>query len=401
MVDPKKEVVEVVPTKTQLCSLQVRPPSVNSTDQQHTSFETLHCTQSAFKIKALGYVCLGIGRNIDGQVYLVLLEKACSLANVRKDWMFPWGSSCLPISKLLEGVVADVVARAIVRLSSSHDCTVLICSQPSWSSRIAAVAENAGKNIVFITRVHKSSCEGATHILNYSLDTAVWDKIISWSQNTVQISVRTAAESVRFTTDKTYMIIGTSDIARSICEWIAGRGANYFVIVSRSTGAVSGWAGSMRKKGIVMRLQSADITNEASFNKVMSSVMTSGPVENVKLPPVGGVIDLATVFRDGAFTNISYNDFKAVADVKAKGSLVLHNAFLNTPLDFFILKSSLSFVTGSPGQANCNLGNAFMASLAQYLWSLGLPALVVHLDTVAGIGHMARQGSTGPGGLQN
>ncbi|KAK7180950.1 polyketide synthase/peptide synthetase [Paraphaeosphaeria sporulosa] len=502
-VDPRREVVELVQTKSQSYSFQVLPQIGHLTDQgSHTPVEILHCTQLAFKIKGLGYLYLGIGRATEGQFYLVLLEKICTLARVRSDRTFPCGLSSPPDSTFLQGIVAEFVARTVIRFSSAHNSMVLICSDPIWVFRIKSLAREFSRSVVFVTGMHKSGCEGATYISKHSLDVAVCEiiptetsvvvnlsnrpedtelfsrareilkdrsitfkdkniifqkrallkhgesikkevltwlteiskdasssgipvdllfegdsalqprdmlsnldrsasAIANWSQSTVQVPIRTATEAVRFKASNTYLIVGTSEIARSICEWMASCEAKYFVMVSRNTDVVAPWAQIMHTKGIVVRLHSADMTNEASINHVIASIKTPDVDNGFALPPIGGLIDLATIFRDGAFTNISYNAFRAVADVKAKGSLLLHNCFSNLPLDFFILTSSLSYITGNPGQANYNAGNAFMASLARYRRSIGLPASVVHLGTVAGIGHMAKQGSAGPGGLLN
>ncbi|KAL5413775.1 hypothetical protein PMIN04_009293 [Paraphaeosphaeria minitans] len=112
----------------------------------------------------------------------------------------------------------------------------------------------------------------------------------------------------------------------------------------------------------------------------MASNNTSNADNRLALPLIGSLINLSTVFRDKAFTNIPYNAFQAVGDVKDKENLFLHNNFSNALLKLFILTSSLSYIAGDPRQANYNARNAFMASLAQCRLSTGLPTPVVHLD---------------------
>ncbi|KAL5439892.1 hypothetical protein PMIN06_009832 [Paraphaeosphaeria minitans] len=111
----------------------------------------------------------------------------------------------------------------------------------------------------------------------------------------------------------------------------------------------------------------------------MASNNTSNADNRLALPLIGSLINLSTVFRDKAFTNIPYNAFQAVGDVKDKENLLLHNNFSNALLKLFILTSSLSYIAGDPRQANYNARNAFMASLAQCRLSTGLPTPVVHL----------------------
>ncbi|KAF9729299.1 polyketide synthase/peptide synthetase [Paraphaeosphaeria minitans] len=114
----------------------------------------------------------------------------------------------------------------------------------------------------------------------------------------------------------------------------------------------------------------------------MASNNTSNADNRLALPLIGSLINLSTVFRDKAFTNIPYNAFQAVGDVKDKENLFLHNNFSNALLKLFILTSSLSYIAGDPRQANYNARNAFMASLAQCRLSTGLPTPVVHLARI-------------------
>jgi acyl carrier protein len=114
---------------------------------------------------------------------------------------------------------------------------------------------------------------------------------------------------------------------------------------------------------------------------------------NIKMPTIGGVFHLGLVLRDALFSQMTYEELQAVLDVKVKGSLNLHSEFINTELDFFILTSSISYVLGNPGQANYSAGNAYMVGLAKYRRHMKLPASVVDLGRVAGIGYVARQSS--------
>ncbi|KAF1965402.1 ketoacyl-synt-domain-containing protein, partial [Bimuria novae-zelandiae CBS 107.79] len=216
--------------------------------------------------------------------------------------------------------------------------------------------------------------------------------VVDWTKATsIKVPVTPATNTVRFSPNKTYLIVGSSEIARSICEWMSSSGARFFVMVSRNPDSVASWTSDMAQKGITVNLHSTDITSENSVNDLVATIKAS--TTEIK-KPLGGVIHLATSIKDTAFPTMSYTDFCRVADVKAKGSLNLHNALSAERLDFFILTSSLSYIIGNPGQANYNAGNAFMTSLARYRRSIGLPASVVHLGTVVGIGYMARQEST-------
>jgi hypothetical protein len=49
------------------------------------------------------------------------------------------------------------------------------------------------------------------------------------------------------------------------------------------------------------------------------------------------------------FENMSLEDFTAVARSKVEGAWNLHNALINSPLDFFIVLSSVAGIIGNRG----------------------------------------------------
>jgi hypothetical protein len=80
------------------------------------------------------------------------------------------------------------------------------------------------------------------------------------------------------------------------------------------------------------------VTDHDSFCQALTSVSSD---EGTKFPPIAGVMHLAPVLRDAAFSNMAYDDLKAVIDVKARGTLNLHDVFKDESLDFFIMTSSI------------------------------------------------------------
>ena len=70
--------------------------------------------------------------------------------------------------------------------------------------------------------------------------------------------------------------------------------------------------------------------------------------------------------------------------------ITLDRLFHDTPLDFFILFSSLSSVVGWAGQANYGAANMFMASLARQRRARGLAASCIDIAKLLSVGYIAR-----------
>jgi acyl transferase domain-containing protein/ubiquinone/menaquinone biosynthesis C-methylase UbiE/acyl carrier protein len=219
--------------------------------------------------------------------------------------------------------------------------------------------------------------------------------IVDWkSANKLPVQIQSANQTVTFSSTKTYLIIGTSDIAQSICEWLIDHGARYVILGSRTPPTdIIAWAQSLVSKGVCIDVHAVDVTNASSLSFMITSAKAGTNSCNIKMPTIGGVFHLGLVLRDTLFSQMTHEELQAVLDVKVKGSLNLHSEFINTELDFFILTSSISYVLGNPGQANYSAGNAYMVGLAKYRRHMKLPASVVDLGRVAGIGYVARQSS--------
>ncbi len=89
------------------------------------------------------------------------------------------------------------------------------------------------------------------------------------------------------------------------------------------------------------------------------------------------------------FEGLTFDKYAACVSPKMNGAVSLHNALADTPLDFFLMTSSISAVLGNPGQANYCAANSFLDSLALYRRRRGLAASSIALPMVLDVGVVA------------
>lgn len=86
--------------------------------------------------------------------------------------------------------------------------------------------------------------------------TPVYQTVVAWANsNTVAVPVHPASELVSFPSDKTYWLVGlTGGLGLSLCEWMADRGARYFVLSSRDPRTDQSWIMTMSSRGCTVRI---------------------------------------------------------------------------------------------------------------------------------------------------
>jgi amino acid adenylation domain-containing protein len=211
--------------------------------------------------------------------------------------------------------------------------------------------------------------------------------VISWTNtSSVPLEVGPVNAHGLFSDHKTYFLVGlTGELGLSLCDWMATHGARYLAITSRNPRVDPEVVESLQRRGVQLRIFSLDITDKRSLADVHDEVRET-------MPPIGGVANAAMVLRDRSFDNMSFDDFEAVLKPKVDGSRNLDEVFHSDNLDFFVLFSSLACVIGNRGQSNYNSANMFMASLACQRRKRGVPASIIDIGMLLGVGYVARSG---------
>ncbi|PWY83904.1 polyketide synthase [Aspergillus sclerotioniger CBS 115572] len=212
-------------------------------------------------------------------------------------------------------------------------------------------------------------------------------QVIDWTgPSTLPVPVQPLDARGLFADNKTYFLVGlTGELGLSLCHWMAQHGARYLAIASRNPQVDSMEISSLERAGVQVRVFSLDITDKASLRGVYEDIRAT-------MPPIAGVANAAMVLRDRSFDNMTWTDFEVVLRPKVQGSQNLDELFSDTPLDFFVLFSSLACVIGNRGQANYGAANMFMATLAAQRRNRGLAASILDIGMLLGVGYVARTG---------
>ncbi|KAH8817006.1 polyketide synthase [Xylogone sp. PMI_703] len=209
--------------------------------------------------------------------------------------------------------------------------------------------------------------------------------IISWEHLAgAQVIIKPVDPRSLFSAEKTYFLVGlTGDLGLSLCDWMIQHGARHIAITSRNPRVDPEIIKDFERRGTKVRIFALDIADNDALLEVYSEICSTMPV-------IGGVANAAMVLRDKSFANMTLEDFEVVLNPKVRGSKNLDELFYSADLEFFILFSSLTCVTGNPGQSNYAAANMFMTSLASQRRKRGVAASIMDIAMLLGVGFVAR-----------
>ncbi|EAD7632592.1 SDR family NAD(P)-dependent oxidoreductase [Listeria monocytogenes] len=101
-----------------------------------------------------------------------------------------------------------------------------------------------------------------------------------------------------------------------------------------------------------IQFYSCDITDEHKVEQTIESISKERTIK--------GVIHLAGVPEDGMLFSKTPEEFLKVVLPKVKGTLLLKKYLQNQPLEFFLMSSSMTTISGSPGQFSYTFANSFL-----------------------------------------
>ncbi|KFA49089.1 hypothetical protein S40293_07096 [Stachybotrys chartarum IBT 40293] len=193
---------------------------------------------------------------------------------------------------------------------------------------------------------------------------------------------RPRTKQLQFGGDVTYLLVGClGGLGRSLTRWMMESGARRFLFLSRSgTDAPSAakLVADLDAAGADVQVVRGDATNKADVIRAVQQVPSTSPIR--------GVVHAAMVLRDAVFHSMPYAAWQASVAPKVDGAANLHAVLADTPLDFFLMTSSVSGILGTPGQANYAAANTYMDALARHRVRGSMAATSCVIPMVLGVG---------------
>ncbi len=202
----------------------------------------------------------------------------------------------------------------------------------------------------------------------------------------------------------TYLITGgLGGIALEIAESFARKARINLVLISRtglpprhewqswlqSRGEQDRTSRRIRKIELLESLGAQVVTACASVTErtEMAAVIADS---KTRFGAITGVVHTAGVLNDQLILAKEAQDAAAVLQPKVEGTLLLHELLKSEPLDFFLLFSSRSSVSGVTGQVDYTAANAFLDAFAHACAALeGTPVTAINWSAWREVGMVA------------
>ncbi|WP_165956317.1 SDR family NAD(P)-dependent oxidoreductase [Streptomyces hainanensis] len=183
------------------------------------------------------------------------------------------------------------------------------------------------------------------------------------------------------TSGTTLITGGTGALGGRVARWLAGRGAEHLLLVSRrglqAPGAET-LAAELRALGTEVTIVACDIADRSALARVIAEIPATYPLR--------AVVHSAGLGADQPVADCDFAGFATITSGKTLGATHLDALLRDTPLDAFVLFSSVSAIWGSAEQAAYAAGNAHIDALARKRRADGLPATTINWGPWAGTG---------------
>lgn len=178
---------------------------------------------------------------------------------------------------------------------------------------------------------------------------------------------------------------GLGALGTEVAKWLAAQGAGKIVLVGRSVpeNGESPIAEKLRRLGVEVRVEHADVADSEQLSKLLNKIRATGP-------PLRAVFHAAGVVQDSVLGGESWRNYLEATAAKIDGAWNLHQLTQNDPIACMVFFSSAASIFGSAGQGSYAAANAFLDALARHRASRGLRTLSVNWGAWASEGMAAR-----------
>jgi pimaricinolide synthase PimS1 len=182
-------------------------------------------------------------------------------------------------------------------------------------------------------------------------------------------------------TGTTLITGGSGALGGHLARWLAARGAQHLLLVSRrgqDAPGTSELAAELADLGTTVTFAAADVADRGQLAAALALVPPDRPLT--------AVVHTAAALHDALIGELTPDHLDRALRAKAVGARNLHELTAGSELSAFVLFSSVAGVCGIPGQANYAPGNAYLDALADLRRATGLPATSVAWGHWAGDG---------------
>ncbi|MFJ2419025.1 type I polyketide synthase [Streptomyces brevispora] len=175
---------------------------------------------------------------------------------------------------------------------------------------------------------------------------------------------------------------GTGGLGAQVARWLAERGAEHLVLLSRRGPEAPGadeLIDALAALGARSTLLACDVADRTALERVLERLRDAGDT-------VRGVVHTAGLTSDTALMDCTPEEVARRTAAKTRGAAHLDALFESRPLDAFVLFSSISGTWGSGGQGAYAAANAYLDGLAAARRGRGLTATSVAWGPWAGAG---------------
>jgi acyl transferase domain-containing protein/acyl carrier protein len=180
---------------------------------------------------------------------------------------------------------------------------------------------------------------------------------------------------------------GTGQLGAHVARWLAERGAEHLLLVSRRGASAPGsqqLEADLAKAGARVTIAACDVSDIEELQKALAAIPEKYPLT--------AVVHAAGVPGGEAVEELTLERFDQELACKVDGALALHRLTEKMSLSAFVMFSSIAGTLGSGGQAGYAAANAFLDCLAAHRRALELPATSLAWGAWAGEGMAATLG---------